>query len=126
MKILKWLLDNWDNVAVILGAIVALIIRIRQNGKGELKNIALKYITDAEKEFDSNMGTVKFAAVAEKLYNKIPSAVRIFFTKKDIEKLIESTLKTMKDQLKDNTSLQEYVGEVPTKIEDKIEETKKE
>ena len=121
MKILKWLLDNWDNVAVILGAIIALIIRIRQNGKGELKNIALKYITDAEKEFDSNMGTIKFATVAEKLYNKIPSAVRIFFTKKDIEKLIESTLKTMKDQLKDNTSLQEYVGEVPTKIEDKTE-----
>ena len=125
MKILRWLLDNWDNVVVVLGVIIALIIRIRQNGKGELKNIVFKYVTEAEKEFDSSMGSVKFSTVAEKLYNKIPSAVKVFFTKKDIEKLIETALKTMKAEIKENNNLAEYVGAEPEALPENKEEEKK-
>lgn len=50
MQILKWLLVNWDSV-LLIAMVVALIIYLIKTGQTKiLKQIAIKFVTDAEGE----------------------------------------------------------------------------
>ena len=47
MQILKWLLVNWDSV-LLIAMVVALIIYLIKTGQTKiLKQIAIKFVTDA-------------------------------------------------------------------------------
>ena len=61
MQILKWLLVNWDSV-LLIAMVVALIIYLIKTGQTKiLKQIAIKFVTDAEGECGAGTGIIKLS-----------------------------------------------------------------
>ena len=82
MQILKWLLVNWDSV-LLIAMVVALIIYLIKTGQTKiLKQIAIKFVTDAEGECGAGTGIIKLSEVVAKMYAYLPSVDRILFSEK--------------------------------------------
>ena len=100
MQILKWLLVNWDSV-LLIAMVVALIIYLIKTGQTKiLKQIAIKFVTDAEGECGA--GTAK-------MYAYLPSVVRILFTEKQLVQIAESVLAEAKKKWEANENLTTYI-----------------
>lgn len=109
MEIVKLLIVNWDSVLVVLLAMCFVLWCIKKGQTKILKEIAYKLVTEAEKEWGSGTGELKKAAVIEWLYEKMPAILRVIFTKKDIENIIESVLKTAKENWLSNKNIRRYI-----------------
>lgn len=106
MQILKWLLMNWDSVLLIV-IVIALIIYLIKTGQTKiLKQIAIKFVTDAEGECGAGTGIIKLSEVVAKLYAYLPSVVRILFTEKQLVQIAESVLAEAKRSGKPTKTLQ--------------------
>lgn len=65
----------------------------------QAKTILLHRVTEAEEKWGGGTGEIKFSAVAEALYDKLPSAARFLLSGKTIASLIESAVERMKQYL---------------------------
>ena len=109
MQILKWLLVNWDSV-LLVAFVVALIIYLIKTGQTKiLKQIAVKFVTDAEGECGTGTGIVKLSNVVAKLYAHLPSVIRILFTEKQLVNIAETVLEEAKKKWKTNENLTTYI-----------------
>ncbi len=59
---------------------------------------------------------MKFAAVSDWIYQRIPAVLKLLFTAKDIEKMIESVLEEAKQAWGANKNLKDYI-ETPAVVE---------
>lgn len=109
MQILKWLLVNWDSV-LLVAFVVALIIYLIKTGQTKiLKQIAVKFVTDAEGECGAGTGIIKLSDVVAKLYAHLPSVIRILFTEKQLVNIAETVLEEAKKKWKTNENLTTYI-----------------
>lgn len=109
MQILKWLLVNWDSV-LLIALVVALIIYLIKTGQTKiLKQIAVKFVTDAEGECGAGTGIIKLSDVVAKLYTHLPSVIRILFTEKQLVNIAEAVLKEAKKKWETNGNLTTYI-----------------
>ena len=107
MQILKWLLVNWDSV-LLIAMVAALIIYLIKTGQTKiLKQIAIKFVTDAE--CGAGTGIIKLSEVVAKMYAYLPSVVRILFTEKQLVQIAESVLAEAKKKWEANENLTIYV-----------------
>lgn len=109
MDILKFLAQNWDSVLVVVGFIVLCAVLVKRGETKILKTILFNLVTQAEKEFGSGTGELKYAAVSDWVYQRLPAILKFLFTAKDIDKLIESTLAEAKKQWGSNENVKEYI-----------------
>ena len=116
MNILEFLLANWDSVLVVLAFLVLIVVLIRRGETKVLKNILFSLVTQAEKQFGGGRGSLKFAAVSDWIYQRIPAVLKLLFTAKDIEKMIESVLEEAKQAWGANENLKDYI-ETPAVVE---------
>lgn len=63
----------------------------------------------AEKQFGSGTGSLKYAAVADWIYQRIPAVLKLLFTSSDIEKMIEDVLEEAKKAWGANENLKGYI-----------------
>lgn len=109
MAVLKWLLLNWDSV-VLIALVFAIIIYLIKTGQTKiLKQIAVKLVTDAEGECGSGTGIIKLSEVVGKLYEKLPSVVRILFTEKQLVQITEKVLEEAKKKWETNENVSAYI-----------------
>ena len=113
MNIIQFLAANWDSVLVVLAFLVLVVVLIKRGETKVLKKILFNLVTQAEKQFGSGTGELKFAAVADWIYQRIPAVLKLLFTSKDIETMIESVLEEAKKAWGTNENLQGYI-ETPT------------
>ena len=109
MKIIAFLLANWDSVLVVLvffGLIVALV---KRGETAVLKKILFGLVTQAEKEFGGGTGKLKLATVSDWIYQRIPAVLKLLFSQKDIESLIESALEEAKKAWGNNEKIAAYI-----------------
>lgn len=109
MNILEFLLANWDSVLVVLAFLALIVVLIRRGETKVLKNILFSLVTQAEKQFGDGTGSLKFAAVSDWIYQRIPAVMKLLFTAKDIEKMIESVLEEAKQAWAANENLKDYI-----------------
>ena len=67
--------------------------------RGEIKKVneILFYLAiEAENTFGGGTGALKYAAVVARLYDRLPAVVRLLFTSKQIDLLIENAVIRMK------------------------------
>lgn len=105
MKILEFLALNWDSVAVVVVAIAFIVFLIVKKQWPVLDQILFALVTWAEREYGGGTGTLKLAAVIEKVYPKIPAIIRLFISTTTLEKLIEKALKEAKLRWEKNPAL---------------------
>lgn len=116
MNILEFLLANWDSVLVVLAFLAVIVVLIRRGETKVLKNILFSLVTKAERQFGGGTGYLKFAAVSDWIYQRIPAVLKLLFTAKDIEKMIESALEEAKKAWGANENLKDYI-ETPAVVE---------
>jgi len=78
---------------------VGIVLLYRFGCVRQAKTILLHLVTEAEKKWGGGTGEIKFSAVAEALYEKLPSAARFLLSGKTIASLIESAVEKMKQYL---------------------------
>ncbi len=109
MQILKWLLVNWDSVLLIV-LVLSLITYLVKNGQTKiLKQIAVKFVADAEGECGAGTGIIKLSDVVAKLYSYLPNVVRVFFTERQLVKIAESVLAEAKKKWETDEKLGAYI-----------------
>lgn len=117
MNIINFLLENWDSVLVVIGFIVFVIVLIKRGETKILKQVLFNLVTQAEKQFGSGTGDLKFAAVSDWIYQRIPAVLRLLFTEKDIANMIEAVLEEAKKAWGKNNNIKDYIvaaeGEEP-------------
>lgn len=105
MAILNFLVANWDSVLVVIGFIVLLVVLIKRGETKILNNILYRLVTQAEREFGAGTGELKYAAVSDWIYERMPAILKFLFTSKDIDKMIEAALEAAKEKWEKNENL---------------------
>lgn len=109
MDIINFLLANWDSILVVAAFIIAAVVLVKRGETTILKNILFKLVTQAEKEFGSGTGELKYAAVSDWIYQRMPAVLKFLFSAKDIDKMIESALAEAKKQWGKNENVKMYL-----------------
>lgn len=109
MNVLAFLAANWDSVLVVVAFLAVVVVLIKRGETKILKQILFNLVTQAEKQFGSGTGSLKYAAVADWIYQRIPAVLKLFFTSNDIEKMIEDVLEEAKKAWGANENLKGYI-----------------
>lgn len=109
MNVLTFLAKNWDSVLVVVAFLAVVVVLIKRGETKILKQILFNLVTQAEKQFGSGMGSLKYAAVADWIYQRIPAVLKLLFTSSDIEKMIEAALEEAKKAWGANENLKGYI-----------------
>lgn len=109
MNIVNFLLANWDSVLVVLAFLVLIVVLIKRGETKILEKILFNLVTQAEKQFGGGTGSLKFAAVADWIYQRIPAVLKLLFTEKDIAHMIEAALEEAKKAWGKNENIKAYV-----------------
>ena len=109
MNVLAFLAANWDSVLVVVAFLAVVVVLIKRGETKILKQILFNLVTQAEKQFGSGTGSLKYAAVADWIYQRIPAVLKLLFTSSDIEKMIEAALEDAKKAWGANENLKGYI-----------------
>lgn len=109
MNVLTFLAKNWDSVLVVVAFLALVVVLIKRGETKILKQILFNLVTQAEKQFGSGTGSLKYAAVADWIYQRIPAVLKQLFTSSDIEKMIEAALEEAKKAWGANENLKGYI-----------------
>lgn len=109
MNVLTFLAKNWDSVLVVVAFLALVVVLIKRRETKILKQILFNLVTQAEKQFGSGTGSLKYAAVADWIYQRIPAVLKLLFTSSDIEKMIEAALEEAKKAWGANENLKGYI-----------------
>lgn len=109
MNVLAFLAANWDSALVVVAFLAVVVVLIKRGETKILKQILFNLVTQAEKQFGSGTGSLKYAAVADWIYQRIPAVLKLLFTSSDIEKMIEAALEEAKKAWGANENLKGYI-----------------
>lgn len=109
MNVLAFLAANWDSVLVVVAFLAVVVVLIKRGETKILKQILFNLVTQAEKQFGSGTGSLKYTAVADWIYQRIPAVLKLLFTSSDIEKMIEAALEEAKKAWGANENLKGYI-----------------
>ena len=97
------LLAYWTDALLVIVVVVVLAVLYKRGKKDLVKEIIYTLVVKAEKELGSATGSAKYSQVITTLYLKLPFILRLFFTKSELNKYIEDSVRWLKDKLKDPT-----------------------
>ncbi len=106
---IEFLAQYWDSILVVVLFIVICIILVKKGSAQYVKQMLFYLVTQAEAEFGSGTGDLKYAAVTTWLYERMPAILKFFFTAKQIDTMIEAAVDQMKEYLQKNASAQAFV-----------------
>lgn len=106
---MEFLAQYWDSILVVVLFIVICIILVKKGSAQYVKQMLFYLVTQAEAEFGSGTGDLKYAAVTTWLYERMPAILKFFFTAKQIDTMIEAAVDQMKEYLQKNASAQAFV-----------------
>ena len=109
MNVLAFLAANWDSVLVVVAFLALVVVLIKRGETKILKQILFNLVTQAEKQFGSGTGSLKYAAVADWIYQRIPAVLKLLFTSKKKKKMIEAALEEAKKAWGANENLKGYI-----------------
>ena len=109
MNIIYFLLANWDSVLVVLAFIVLCVVLVKRGETKILNHILFNLVTQAEREFGSGTGALKYAAVSDWIYQRLPAVLKLLFTEKDIDTMIEAALTEAKKKWNTNENMKSYI-----------------
>jgi len=121
MKIIAWIIANWDSVAILLVALIGFIVYIRKNGIKAIKLMLFAWVTQVEAEYGGETGILKRSEVAAKIYEKLPTILKLLLSVNTISKLLEKGLEEAKGVWASNEAINNYITSIGSLV---IETTK--
>jgi glycine/D-amino acid oxidase-like deaminating enzyme len=99
-------MDDWMIIVLALcggvAGVFTLWYLIRKGYVKEVKGVLLYFVTQAEQLFGGKTGRLKRAAVLAWIYEKMPSALKLFISADAIGVLIDEAVEEMKKYLQSN------------------------
>jgi hypothetical protein len=89
-------------IATLVALVIICFIIFRKNLSESAKQMLLSLVIAAEKTYGGGTGQLKFSSVAARLYEIMPSALQVMFSKAKIAQWIEDAVSYMKGYLADN------------------------
>jgi hypothetical protein len=105
LKILDFLLENWDSALIVLAVIAVLIVLVVQKQWGILDKALFALVTWAEREYGAGTGTLKLAEVIQRAYPYIPAIIKVFLSERRLEELVNAALTRAKEVWEKNPRL---------------------
>lgn len=107
------LLGHWLDVVIVVAGLTAAVLLWRRGRVDIVKHLIRTLVVEAEKEYGSGTGRIKFEAVLTAVYEKMPALLRLLIPKKKIIEWIEEAVQWLKEQLADGkTNLLDLATEV--------------
>lgn len=97
-----FILRYWDSILIVILFILFILYLIKKGATKQVNEILFYLATKAESTFGGGTGEIKYAAVVSWLYEKLPTIIKILFTEKQIDRLIEDAVTRMKEYLDTN------------------------
>lgn len=120
---LSFMNDNWTTIVVIISLLIALYQKIRSfisksneekiaSAKAQIKEIVLKFITDAEIDYEhwNKTGSIKRSQVIQKIFEEYPILAKAVDQKAVIawiDEFIDESLKELRKVLAEGENVQE-------------------
>ena len=109
MNIIQFLFANWGSVLVILAFLALIVVLVKRGETKVLNKVLFSLVTQAEKQFGGGTGKLKLAAVSDWIYQRIPAVLKLLFSEKDIESMIETALEEAKKAWGNNENIAAYI-----------------
>lgn len=109
---IQFLQEYYSSIIVSVILILVLLLLYKYKKRDMIKQILLSLVVQAEKALGSGTGELKYAWVLDHFYNKMPAIIKLLFTKKEIDIMIEDSVKRLKDILCSGVTLNSYEDEV--------------
>ena len=98
MIFMEFIKSHAAELLLAAAAVVCAIVLVSKGYKERAKSILLSLVAAAEREWGSGTGPIKFSAVTEALYEKLPF-IKIFVSESTLSYLIEEAVQTLKKYL---------------------------
>lgn len=102
----------WLDLVIILGFILIAIALIKRGRQDIVKRLVYNLVVKAEATLGSGTGDAKYNMVLTSVYNKLPGVLRFFYTKKEIDNLIQEAVAWLKTYLSEGKTLLSYQEEL--------------
>jgi hypothetical protein len=99
------------SIIIVIALIFLLALLYARGHKEVVKKIILSLVVKAEQALGSKTGGLKYAYVIEKIYDKLPFIITLFFTKEELNRFIESGVQKLKQTLDSGATLESYENE---------------
>ena len=109
---IQFIQNNYPSIIVTILFIIGMLILYKNNKKDVVRKIILSLVVQAEKALGSGTGELKYAWVVDNFYDKIPGIIKLLFTKKEIDTMIEDGVQRLKDILASGVTLNSYDDEI--------------
>lgn len=111
MKVINFIVENWDFILLIVAAVAAVVYAIFKGNKSVVMRMLYALVTDAEQAFGAGTGSLKLAAVVDAIYPKLPAIVKTFVSDKVLVEWVEEALAAAKEAWAKNPALLEAYKE---------------
>lgn len=89
---LDFIMAHWDSILVVVAFIVVVVVLALRGKKQIIYKMLYSLVTEAEKQYGSGTGSIKFAEVMTRIYSMLPTIIKIFITYDTLAKWIETAL----------------------------------
>lgn len=107
----EMIVTHWDSILVVVIFILVIFYLLKRGATKQVNQMLFYLVTEAERDFGSGTGQLKYAAVVTWLYEKLPLIVKILFTEKQIDNMIEQAVQDMKKYLESNINAKVLITE---------------
>ena len=109
MKLIEFLVNNWDSVLLTAVIVAAVIVPIVTGKKKVIYKMLYALVTEAEKTFGSGTGSLKLSYVLEKLYASLPALLKLLIPCSTLQKWIEKALLDAKEEWAKEAGVEVYI-----------------
>lgn len=107
---IDFMLTNWDSLLVVIAFVVLVLYLLKKGAEKKVNSMLFYLVTEAEMIFGSGTGELKYASVVTALYDVLPTVLKILFTQKQIDNMINDAVEDLKEYLKRNPKAEQYVN----------------
>ncbi len=110
MDVIQFIINNWSFILLMVAAVAYIVYAVFQGNKGVVMRMLYVMVTEAEKEFGDGTGSLKLAAVIERIYPKLPAIIKMFITDDLLQKWVEDALTAAKEAWEKNAKIGAIAG----------------
>lgn len=104
---MNFLTTHWVSILVVVVFIAVIVILAVRGKKQIIYKMLYALVTEAEERYGSGEGSIKFAEVMTKIYDKLPLIIKVFITYEKLTDWIEKALVEAKHDWKKKAQITE-------------------
>lgn len=102
---IDFIATHWASIFVVVVFVAAFVFFAVRGKKQIIYKMLYTLVTEAERQYGSGTGSIKFAEVMTKIYSMLPAIIKVFITYDTLEGWIERALADAKQHWKEQAGI---------------------